>query len=442
MTEVVPTEMIRKKRFGKAHTEEELKLWIQQYVRGDISDYHMSAWLMAVCFQGMTLDETANFTKCIRFSGATLNFEKHFPGVVDKHSTGGVGDKTSLILAPLIASFGLKVPMIAGRGLAHTGGTLDKLEAIPGFNVNLTLEEFESIIHQHGYAIIGQTEEICPADKKLYALRDVTGTVDSFPLICGSILSKKLAEGISSLVMDVKFGSGAFMKTEKDAINLAEQLISIGELNGIRVHALITTMEEPLGSYIGNSLEVLECLEIMQGKQKIIDGFDFYSDTRELTLKLAGEMLYTAQKASTPELGYEMALENLENGQALRFFEKMVQFQGGDLSNGLSQAESIVSVVAKESGFIQSMNVEKVGLASLHLGAGRLKTTDSIDPSVGIEMRVRPGQKITKNDILCNLHINNSENVDRVSQMIQDAILVDEAPVDSPTLIKHVIRSK
>lgn len=438
--EFVVTDLIRKKRFNENLNPEEMKFLVEKYVAGDIPDYQMAAFLMAVCFQGMNDNETANYTQLLKSSGHTLDFKAYHPHVVDKHSTGGVGDKTSLMLAPIVSETGIKVPMIAGRGLGHTGGTLDKLESIPGFDINLTLQEMKSQIERSGFAIIGQTEEICPADKRLYALRDVTGTIDSLPLICGSIMSKKLAEGLSALVLDVKFGSGAFMKTQDDAVALATLLQTTGKKNGVDVHALITSMEEPLGCYIGNSLEVFECVEIMENKTKDINGQDFYDDTRELTLRLAGEMIFAGKKADDSEHGYQIAKEILESGKALTNFKAMVEAQGGHLEATFGACSKTYAVPATKSGFITAMNVEKIGMASLLLGAGRQKSTDQIDPHVGIEMRSRISSRIEKDQPLCVIHSNGLEEKDVLIQKIQKAIQVDDMQPSAPQLIKQILR--
>lgn len=436
----VVTELIRKKRFAQPLNNQELQFLVEEYVDGCIPDYQMSAFLMAVCFSGMTPEETASYTQVLKNSGSTLNFKSHHPHVVDKHSTGGVGDKTSLMLAPIVAEAGIRVPMIAGRGLGHTGGTLDKLESIPGFNVMLSLEEFQKNIESRGFSIIGQTDEICPADKKLYALRDVTGTIDSLSLICGSIMSKKLAEGLSALVLDVKFGSGAFMKTESDAIQLAQLLKSTGEKNGVHVHALITSMEEPLGCFIGNSLEVFECHEILQGRKRIIAGEDFYSDTKELTLTLAGEMIFAGKKADTPEAGYQMALNILDSGAAFKNFENMVNFQGGSLEQAYADCKDVYPIPALRSGFVTGMDVESLGMASLLLGAGRQTATDSIDPHVGIEMQTRITLPVEKGQPLCLVHSNGHEEKQQLTQKIQAAVCIGSEKPHAPCLIKQTLR--
>lgn len=436
----IPAEFIRKKRFGGELTSAELDQLVRAYTSGSLPDYQMAAFIMAVCFRGMTPIETAHFTRALQNSGRTLQFQDLHPHVVDKHSTGGVGDKTSLILAPLAAAAGLHVPMIAGRGLGHTGGTLDKLESISGFSVQLDLDSFAQLVRKEGFAIIGQTLDICPADKKLYALRDVTGTIDSLPLICGSIMSKKLAEGLSGLVLDVKFGSGAFMKTAEDAKALALALQEIGQKNGVRVHVLLTSMEQPLGRFIGNALEVQECLDIMNGRAHVVDGIDLYAPTRELTLRLAAEMIWVGQKANSFDEGYALAKQILESGRALELFHRMVIFQGGSVPFQLPQASAVVDVTSESTGFVQAMNVEALGMASLMLGAGRVVASDTIDPAVGIEMVAQLGRPIKKGQPLCRLHINAKTQIDFIKNKIREAIVVGDLPPHQTQLVAQVIR--
>jgi pyrimidine-nucleoside phosphorylase len=324
---MIPAELIKKKRAGKELSSNEISSFIQGYLKGEVADYQMSALLMAIYFQGLTKIECWNLTQAMLHSGSVVKFgdESNLkrPRRVDKHSTGGVGDKTSLVIAPISACAGIQVPMISGRGLGHTGGTLDKLESIPGFNVNLSEREFTKQVKDLGVCFIGQTQDICPADKKMYALRDVTGTVESIPLICSSIMSKKLAEGIDGLVMDIKAGSGAFMKSRSDAMRLARAINEVGKLGGKKVSTLITNMSQPLGFAVGNMLEVQECLEILSGK-----GAD---DLRELCLHLAGQMIYLGGKAKSATKGYSSAQEILDSGAALALFKKVVSAQGGKL---------------------------------------------------------------------------------------------------------------
>lgn len=433
----LPSELIRKKRFGGEHTSQELKFLIQGFAQEQIPDYQMAAWLMAICFKGMSSRETAWLTQEMRDSGVVLDLSR-FGVSVDKHSTGGVGDKTSMILAPLVASFGIPVPMMAGRGLGHTGGTLDKLESIPGFSVQMDFAQFKSQLEKIGCAIIGQTKEICPADRKLYALRDVTGTVDSLPLICGSIMSKKLAEGMSALVLDVKYGSGAFMKNVNEAENLARALSEIGVHSGKKVRALITRMDEPLGRFIGNSLEIYECLEILRGKTGAGEGKDF-SDTIELTIELAAHMIVLGGKTQELDQARNMASCALEDGSALRKFEELCKSQGGDLAEDLPRASNHEDVLAQTSGFMKFNDIEKLGLAGIQIGAGRRFQTDKIDHSAGIEVFCRQGQAITTGQTLFRLYFNDSQKLDAAKAELSSSYEVSSTPVAPSPLIAKVL---
>lgn len=400
-----PAELIKKKRNGFALSKEEIKFVVDSYVSGDLPDYQMSAWLMSVFFKGMTSEETAWLTETMLHSGRVLDFSK-LPGLaVDKHSTGGVGDKTSMILAPIAAAAGAFVPMIAGRGLGHTGGTLDKLEAIPGFRIDLSLDELARQVEQLGCAIIGQTKEICPADKKIYALRDVTGTVESLPLICASIMSKKLAEGIGALVLDVKFGSGAFMKTEAQAEELADKLMGIGTVHGKRVAYVLSAMEQPLGCFIGNSLEIGECFAILKDEPYLSRRPEEFADTRDLSLELAGTMIWLSGVAGSATEGLELAKRALASGKAWEKFEQICKAQGGD-STALPLASTTVEVHADADGYVSGFDTEKVGLAAISLGAGRLKSSDSIDPTAGLEMHRKIGDEVRKGERLYTMYAN------------------------------------
>jgi len=396
-------ELIRKKRDGHPLAPAELREFARAAARGTWPDYQLSALLMAICIRGMTPEETAILTREMADSGTVFDLSE-IPGIkVDKHSTGGVGDKVSLVLAPLVAACGAVVPMMSGRGLGHTGGTLDKLEAIPGFRVDLSEAEFKATLQKLGVAMIGQTAEVAPADKKLYALRDVTGTVESIPLITASILSKKLAEGISGLVMDVKCGRGAFMKTLPQARALAQSIVRVGELNGLKVKAIITAMDAPLGRAVGNSLEVLESIETLSG-----GGPD---DLRELCLVLASKMLQLAGKATCDIHGYQVASDALTSGAAYEKFRELLEAQAGD-SDALSypsmfpSADSTVPILAERSGFIAAMDAEAVGIAALELGAGRVKAEDRIDPAVGILVLKKPGEAVRAGETVFEIHHN------------------------------------
>lgn len=394
----LPAELIKKKRSGLEHTRDEIKFLIDGFVAGTLPEYQMSAWLMAVYFKGMTAAETATLTEVMLHSGRVLQF----PGMaVDKHSTGGVGDKTSMILAPIAAAAGVTVPMIAGRGLGHTGGTLDKLEAIPGFSVSLSLDKFTEQVSKLGVSIIGQTAEICPADKKIYALRDVTATVESLPLICASIMSKKIAEGISALVLDVKFGSGAFMKTLAQADELATKLMEIGAAHGKRVAALLTNMEQPLGRFIGNALEIGECIAILRNGEFL--GRSDFEDCRELSLELAGHMIWLGGKATDARAGIARAREVLADGSAFRKFEEICRAQGGALEK-LPMPSVQEDVLATDDGFVGAIDTEKIGYAALALGAGRLKSSDELDMTAGIEIHKKLGEPVRRGEKLYTLY--------------------------------------
>jgi pyrimidine-nucleoside phosphorylase len=433
--EFFPSELIRKKRFGGEHSREEIRYLIQGYSKDQIPDYQMAAWLMAICFRGMTADEAAVLTQEMRDSGVVLDLSS-LGTTVDKHSTGGMGDKTSLILAPLVAAAGVPVPMMAGRGLAHTGGTLDKLESIPGFNVRLDFETFKKQIAAIGTAIIGQTHEMCPADRKLYALRDVTGTVDSLPLICGSIMSKKLAEGMSALVLDVKYGSGAFMKKLEEAEALAKALMDIGKRSGKRVVAFLTRMDEPLGRFVGNSLEVQECLDIMSGKPAPSEGKS-YADTIELTLELAAHMIHLGGKSQSRADGRVIAERLLKDGSALSKFHKICEWQGGSLSKGLPQAKMSEAVRAEFDGHLSYTNLEKLGLASVHLGAGRKFQTDQLDLAAGIEIYCEQGQSVKAGDTLFKLHFSESSRFHAALPVLRESYSITrEATPRSPLIAK------
>jgi pyrimidine-nucleoside phosphorylase len=432
-------DIITKKRDAHPLSATEIEYFIQQYTCGDIPDYQASAWLMAVLLRGMTRAETAALTRAMLNSGEVFDFPAGSAAKVDKHSTGGVGDKTSLVLAPLAAAAGLVVPMISGRGLGHTGGTLDKLEAIPGFNVNLSVEQFRRVLEKCGCAMIGQTAEIAPADRKLYALRDVTATVESPYLICASIMSKKLAEGIDALVLDVKTGSGAFMQREEDAAFLAQLMVETGECMGTKVIALITDMDQPLGTHIGNSLEVIEALDILRGGGP--------ADTRELCLDLAGWMLYLGGGGETPEQGKQRARELLHSGAALEKFRQMIALQGGDArlvedSSLLPAAQHTAEVMASDSGFIAQMNCHAIGLASVILGGGRQKKEDSVDPSVGIVMHHKLGHKVSAGEPLCTIHYNSQARAEEAAVLLRRSFEIRQrAPERLQPLIHRVIGS-
>ena len=432
-------DVIRKKRDGVELSSAEIEGLVSAYTAGQIPDYQVSAWLMAVVLRGMTRPETAALTDAMLHSGEVLDLSSLPAKKVDKHSTGGVGDKTSLVLAPLAAAAGVAVPMISGRGLGHTGGTLDKLEAIPGFNVNLPVAEFRRVLEVCGCCMIGQTAKIAPADRKLYALRDVTGTVESPYLICASIMSKKLAEGIDALLLDVKTGSGAFMKSEKDAAFLAELMVETGERMGKHTVALITDMDQPLGNMIGNALEVVECVDILRGAGP--------ADLRELCLELGGWMLHLGGISKTVAEGKQQSKQLISSGRALERFRQMVELQGGDPRviddyKRLPQARHTLEVKSAKAGCIASMQCEQIGTACVILGGGREKKEDSVDPAVGIVLHKKVGDPVSAGDSLATIYYNAEDRAVRAKQRIESSIEIsDVAPVKRP-LVHQVIGKK
>lgn len=436
----LPAEIIKLKRNGFPLSEEQIKTFIIGYSDGQIPDYQMSALLMAIYFKGMTKEETLFLTKAMLHSGMVLEFPKIPQFKVDKHSTGGVGDKTSMILGPIVAACGVPVPMISGRGLGHTGGTLDKLESIPGFNTQKTLSEFQDLIEKHLICFIGQTLEICPADKKIYALRDVTGTIDSLPLICASIMSKKLAEGIDGLVLDVKYGSGAFMKTPALAEELALNLMEIAKGYGKTIVTLLTNMDQPLGRYAGNSLEIEECVSIMENKRHVgANGIDIYEDTKELSLWLSAHMLYLAGKADTVETCYTLANEALTSGKALKKFYELCEIHGGKISE-LPKPKFKLKVLCNKDGFVSSFNTEAIGVTGILIQAGRAKTTDTIAPTAGIEFHYKIGDKIAANDVIYTLHGDNESLLKSAVHNLLSSFEISERPVQKPKLILKTLR--
>jgi pyrimidine-nucleoside phosphorylase/thymidine phosphorylase len=418
-------DVIRKKRDGVELSQAEIEGLVNAYTEGSIPDYQVSAWLMAVVLKGMTRPETAALTDAMLHSGDVLDLSSLPRKKVDKHSTGGVGDKTSLVLAPLAAAAGVAVPMISGRGLGHTGGTLDKLESIPGFNVNLPVTEFRRVLEICGCAMIGQTAEIAPADRKLYALRDVTGTVESPYLICASIMSKKLAEGIDALVLDVKTGSGAFMKSEKDAAFLAELMVETGERMGKHVVALITDMDQPLGNMIGNALEVVEVVEILRGSGP--------EDLRELCLELAGWMLHLGGVSKTVAEARQESAKLISSGKALERFRQMVELQGGDARviddvKRLPQARHTMRVASAKTGYLASMQCEQIGTACVILGGGRERKEDAVDPAVGIVLHKKVGDRVAAGEAIATIYYNGEAKAERARQLIEESCVVTDGP--------------
>jgi pyrimidine-nucleoside phosphorylase len=430
-------DVIRKKRDGVELSRGEIESLVSAYAHDQIPDYQVSAWLMAVVLRSMTRAETEALTEAMLHSGEVLDLSSLAAKKVDKHSTGGVGDKTSLVLAPVVAAAGLVVPMISGRGLGHTGGTLDKLEAIPGFNVNLSVSRFREVLENCGCCMIGQTAEIAPADRKLYALRDVTGTVESPYLICASIMSKKLAEGIDALVLDVKTGSGAFMKSEQDAVFLAELMVETGERMGKKMVALITDMDQPLGNFIGNALEVVEVVEILRGGGP--------EDLRLLCHELAGWMLHLGGAARTVAEGKQRSAELISSGKALEKFRQMVEMQGGDPNaiddvKRLPQAQHTMEILSPGNGFLSSMQCEQVGTTCVILGGGRERKEDEVDPAVGIVLRKKVGDRVTAGEPLATIHYNSEARVAAAKRLLEKGfVIAGTAPLDMPPLIHRVI---
>jgi pyrimidine-nucleoside phosphorylase len=430
-------DLIRKKRDSGEHSREEIDFLISGYTSGEIPDYQMAAWLMAAWLRGLNRSEIASLTEAMLYSGEVLNLAD-LPGKkVDKHSTGGVGDKTSLIIAPIVAAGGLTVPMISGRGLGHTGGTLDKLESIPGFNVNLSLEEFYSVLRECGMGLIGQTAEIAPADKKIYALRDVTSTVENVGLICASIMSKKLAEGIGALVLDVKTGSGAFMKREEDSVLLAELMVETGQRMGKKVVALITDMNQPLGRMAGHANEVVECIDVLSGGGP--------ADLVQLSLELSAWMFFLGERTKSVDEGRVLAESMIASGHAMERFRHCIRVQGGDdliveKPQLLPRAHSHADVLSSASGFISATNCEQLGTALATLGGGREKKEDAIDHAVGLEFHKRIGDRIKKGEPLVTIHYNSDAKLAEAQSLITESYEIGEvAPSKSLPLIRRII---
>lgn len=429
---MIPQWIIEKKRDGQALSDEDLLFFIDGYAAGTIPDYQAAALAMAILWRGMTVDETAALTCAMRDSGAVLDMTPVPGPKIDKHSTGGIGDKISLVLAPLAAAGGLIVPMISGRGLGITGGTLDKLESIPGYRVGLTEKELLPVLSSCGCCMVGQTDRIAPADRKLYALRDVTGTVPSIPLIVASILSKKLAAGLNGLVMDVKWGSGAFMKTISDAEALARQLMQVGTRLGLRMAALITAMNQPLGRTAGNALEVREALDVLKGGGP--------ADVVELTLELGARMLIVGRKASDRATALDLLRSKLRSGEALERFKTMVRLHGGDVRALdcpalLPTAPLREPLPAERSGFISSADAGRIGMACLILGAGRTRVTDSVDHAVGISALKKIGEPVEQGEPLAVIHAHDSESLGEARTLVRDAFGYADTPVPPPALI-------
>jgi pyrimidine-nucleoside phosphorylase len=432
-------DIIRKKRDGIELSKDEISSLIQGYVKDEIPDYQIAAFLMSVYLQGLTAKETISLTEELIASGKVIDLSSVPGKKVDKHSTGGVGDKVSLVLAPLVASLGINVPMISGRSLGHTGGTLDKLESIHGFQTNLSVDKFIKNIREVGVCIIGQTEEVTPADKKLYSLRDATATVESIPLIASSIMSKKIASGLDGLVLDVKTGNGAFLKDFKQSMSLAKQMIEIGKGMQKDVVALITDMNQPLGKMVGNATEVVECIETLKGEGP--------NDLIELTVTIGTHMLKLAKICDNLDTGKEMLHKALKNGKAYEKFIKIVMQQGGDegyLSDMKNKAisKNIKEVLAVNNGYVSTIDTYKMGTAARILGAGRNKINDKIDHSVGYEVLAKLGDRIEHKQPLVKIFYNDKDRCNQAKKLIKDAYEISNKPTHIPPLIHEVLNDK
>ncbi len=429
-------DLIHRKRDREEMSPQELQFLVDGYTRGEIPDYQMAAFLMAVYFSGMSDREVSALTESMMNSGTVVDLSS-IPGIkVDKHSTGGVGDKTSLIASPIAASAGVVVPMISGRALGHTGGTLDKLESIPGFRTDLSIDEFRALLMEHQLAFIGQTAEIAPADGKLYSLRDATATVESIPLIASSIMSKKLAVSLDALVLDVKVGSGAFMKKQVEARRLAQMMVGIGRRLDKRVQALITDMNQPLGYAIGNALEVMEVSQTLQNAGP--------ADLTRISLELAARMIYLGKVTKTLDEAREMAQAKLLDGSGYQKFKDVIQAQGGDPRvldhfELLPNASAAQEITTARGGYISGIDAELIGQASSMIGAGRNTKEDSIDPAVGVILEVKVGQKIDAGSILCRIYYTSDEHLEEAAELVEDAFKIAQQPADERDLILEVV---
>lgn len=429
-------DLIEKKRDGKELTKEEISFIIKGYTNGDIPDYQMSALTMAIYFKGMTKEERAQLTMEMVHSGDTIDLSKIEGIKVDKHSTGGVGDTTTLVLGPLVAAVGVPVAKMSGRGLGHTGGTIDKLEAVPGFHVEIENEEFIKLVNQNKIAVIGQSGNLTPADKKLYALRDVTATVDSIPLIASSIMSKKIAAGADAIVLDVKTGAGAFMKDLDDARELAQAMVEIGNAVGRKTMAVISDMSQPLGYAIGNALEIKEAIDTLKGEGP--------EDLHELCLTLGSYMVFLAEKASSLEEARAMLEEVIQNGKALETLKIFLEAQGGDGSvvddpSKMPQASYKIELEAKEDGYVSEIVADSVGVAAMWLGAGRATKESEIDLAVGLMLNKKIGDAVKKGDSLVTIY-SNKEDVEQVKTKLYESIKVTGNSVEAPPLVHDTIK--
>ncbi|HTP67598.1 MAG TPA: thymidine phosphorylase [Dongiaceae bacterium] len=429
-------DLIRKKRDSGEHTREEIYFLVNGYTRGDIPDYQMAAWLMAAWMRNLSPAETTALTEAMLRSGEVFDHSDLPMKKVDKHSTGGVGDNTSLILAPIVAEGGLAVPMISGRGLGHTGGTLDKLEAIPGFDTALSQADFRRVLKECGLSLIGQTAEIAPADKKIYALRDATSTVENIGLICASIMSKKLAEGIDALVLDVKTGSGAFMEKEEDAIRLAEVMVDTARGMGKKCVALLTDMSQPLGRMAGHSNEVIEAIDVLEGGGP--------ADLRELSVELSAWMFYLGERCGSVEQGRQLAEQTIASGKALERFRTCIRLQGGDQrivddNSLLPHAKFKDDVLSPKTGYIAATHCREFGVALAMLEGGRGKKEDRIDHGVGLEFHKRIGDRVQAGEALVTIDYNSDARLAEAKSIISESFAFSDTPVSAPPLIRRII---
>ena len=429
-------DVILKKRNGGKLSKEEIEFMVNGYVKGDVPDYQMAAFLMAIYFKHMDGEERAILTETMANSGDKVDLSS-IPGIkIDKHSTGGVGDKTTLVVGPIVASLGVPVAKMSGRALGHTGGTIDKLESIPGFRTTLSEEEFFKNVREIGIAVVGQTANLVPADKKIYALRDATATVDEVSLIAASIMSKKLAGGADGYVLDVKVGSGAFMKTIEDATELAEAMVGIARAHGKRAVAVLTNMDVPLGKMVGNSLEVLEAIETLKGKGP--------KDFTELCLNLSAWMCHLAEKGTFEEC-LKLAKESLDNGAALNKFRQFVEYQGGNPDvverpyDVLPMTNDVIEFKTEMEGYITSIDTEKIGIASNHLGAGRKTKEDTIDYSVGIEIVSKVGDYVRPGDTIAKMYVSQKSEIEEAKELLKKSYVISqEKPLERPIILKVV----
>ena len=431
------TDIIVKKRDGFKLSADEIEFVVDGYTKGEIPDYQMSALLMAILIRGMDREETLELTMAMMHSGETLDLSGIKGVKADKHSTGGVGDKTSLILCPMVAAQGVKIAKMSGRGLGHTGGTIDKLESFPGFNTGISEETFMANVNDFGIAIAGQTADLDPADKKMYALRDVTGTVPSIPLIVSSIMSKKLAAGADVIVLDVKSGSGSFMKTEDDAMELAENLTAVGKMAGKKTVAVITDMDEPLGNAIGNALEVKEAIEVLRGDKK--------GELLELCLTLGACILTEAGIAENDDEARKMLIRGIEDGSALNKLAQLVEGQGGDknavYNTGLLPSAPVrYEAICKQTGYVQHISAADVGLVSMHLGGGRVTKESEIDLSVGLILNKKVGDRVEAGESLGTIHATSMEKAEQAAELLRGCYTIVPDPVEKPAFIKGIVR--